>query len=313
MTFEHNFSFDPTCGYTREALLSVGLPDAPSDFDTFWRATFAETQAVPLDMVHMREDSSHPNVAVFDIAFTTFGNVRIGGWLVAPRRTKPTCGFVIGHGYGGRTAPELALPVSNAVAIFPCAPGFNKSATPDIPDRAVAHVVHGIAHRDTYILRHSVAALWSAASALLELHPEVVDRLYCIGGSFGGGLGALALPWDNRFRKAHLRVPTFGHHPLRLQCPCSGSGESVRTYYAQNPRVVDVLQYYDAATAASRIHIPALGAPALFDPAVPPPGQFAVCNVLSDMHMLSAGHFEYPEQIAETEVLQQKLAGWFAA
>ena len=128
---------------------------------------------------------------------------------------------------------------------------------------------------------------------------------------FGGGLGALALPYDPRFKKAHLRVPTFGHHPLRLQCPCNGSGESVRRHHAQHPEVRNVLQYYDAATAASRIAIPTIGAPALFDPAVPPPGQFAVCNALSDMHILSAGHFDHPQLPGENAVLSQKLTHWF--
>ena len=73
--------------------------------------------------------------------------------------------------------------------------------------------------------------------------------------SFGGGVGALALPWDDRFGAAHLNLPSFGHYPLRLTMPCIGSGEAVRRYHAEHPDVLDVLRYFDAATAATRIEI----------------------------------------------------------
>ena len=69
-------------------------------------------------------------------------------------------------------------------------------------------------------------------------------------------------------------MPTFGHHPLRVECPCQGSGNAVREYLQARPEVMDVLQYYDAATAAGYIESPTLVSPALFDPKVPPPGQF---------------------------------------
>ena len=54
-------------------------------------------------------------------------------------------------------------------------------------------------------------------------------RLDYMGISFGGGIGALALPWDERFHRAHLNVPSFGHHPLRLTLPepdTTGSGSN---------------------------------------------------------------------------------------
>jgi cephalosporin-C deacetylase len=29
----------------------------------------------------------------------------------------------------------------------------------------------------------------------------------------------MALPWDDRFQRAYLEVPSFGNHPLRVQMP----------------------------------------------------------------------------------------------
>jgi len=61
-----------------------------------------------------------------------------------------------------------------------------------------------------------------------------------------------------------------------MSSPCTGSGEAVRDYAATHPEVLDVLRDYDAATAATYIECPVVVLPALRDPAVIPPGQFAI-------------------------------------
>ena len=317
--FEHDFPFDPAYGHDLDALLRTPAPEGPEDFDGFWRRMFAAAMAVP-PRPTLRDAGGTADVAVFEVEFDSPGGVRVGGWLTRPRGGGVTRGVVIGHGYGGRDAPDLALPVPpQAAAIFPCARGLPiRSRRPDIPDQAMGHVLHGIGSRETYVHGGCAADLcWSAASALLELFPEASRRLDYLGGSFGGGIGALALPWDDRFHAAHLSVPSFGNHPLRLTMPCVGSGEAVRTYHDDgHPEVLDVLRYFDAATAARRIQVPVLVAAARFDPAVPPPGQFAVYNALpgpKELFVLSAGHFAYPGAEEEDRRLREQLVRFFAA
>jgi len=222
---------------------------------------------------------------------------------------------VVGHGYGGRERPDDRVPGPAAVAIFPCARGFHRSKAAGIPGNATEHVVHGIASRETYIHRMCVADLWSAASALLAMYPHVADCLDYQGGSFGGGTGAMAVAWDHRIRRAFLDVPSFGHHPLRVTLPCVGSGEAVRLLYQQRPQIMDVLKYFDSATAARHIRIPTLAACALFDPAVPPPGQFAVYNALAGEKALfvrPAAHFDYPEGASVDAAVFARMTEWFA-
>ena len=307
------YGFDPTYGYDRAALLAVGLPPRPDDFETFWRETAEETARAPLCLEVTQLESSDPGQRLERVDFDTWGGYRIGAWLTSPASGEPECGAVVGHGYGGRSGPDPDLPMPSVAAIFPCAPGFSLSARAGLPDTSDRHVIHGIESRTSYILRPSVAAVWSAATALLTLYPTVADSLFYLGGSFGGGLGALALPWDRRFVRAHLGVPTFGHHPIRLQCPSVGSGEAVRQYHAAHPEIERVLATYDAATAASFIEIPVLVSPALADPAVPPPGQFAVANALRnrELFILSAGHMPYPEEAAESAALRATQERWF--
>jgi cephalosporin-C deacetylase len=311
--FAHAFAFDPAYGYDRERLLAIGVPPEPADFADFWTATAAEAATVPLRLEQRPLAIGGPELEASEIRFDAWGGQRIGAWLVRPRGRAPRYGLVVGHGYGGRSVCPLGGPQEHA-ALYPCAPGFHLSARSDLPGDSDRHVVHGIASRETYLIRACVASLWAAASALLALCPEADGRLGYSGGSFGGGLGALALPWDRRFRLAQLVVPTFGHHPLRVQSPCVGSGESVRRWRAAHPEVDQVLPYFDAAIAARRVGIPTLVAPALFDPAVPPPGQFAVANALPDkqLHILSAGHFAYPAQAAEDRALAAATDAWFA-
>lgn len=310
----HDFPFDPTYGCDAAALRAIRPPAEVADFGAFWQATYAETRAVPAAVTLEAVTDTHPTHRVRGIAFTTLGGHRVGGWLLEPRTDVPARGLVIGHGYGGRSDPGTGWLPADAVALLPCAPGFHRSARADLPDVAHRHVIHGIAHRDTYLIRFCVASLWSAASVLLDLHPQLAGRLYFHGGSFGGGLGALAVPWDDRFQAACLEVPTFGHHPWRLRCPCVGSGEAVRSYQAAHPEVVDVLAYYDAAVAATRARVPLIGVPAFFDPAVPPPGQWAVINGWAgpvDVCPITAGHFDNPHAVAEYRSQREAMRARF--
>jgi cephalosporin-C deacetylase len=121
------------------------------------------------------------------------------------------------------------------------------------------------------------------------------------------------LPWDHRFKRAYLDVPSFGNHPLRVTLPCNGSGESVRLYRKTHPDVMQVLAYHDSATAARRIQIPVLVAAALSDPAVPPPGQFAVYNALPGEKRLFIRQTGHPDTEADWVALRPKLAEWFSA
>jgi len=308
---KHPYPFDPTYGYDLEQLLAVPAPAGPHDLRAFWSWSYNVTRALPLSLRRHQIESSRSDYDVYVVEFNSLGSMRIGGWLTVPKQGPIVHGLVIGHGYGGRTEPHFE---PEAITIAPCARGFNRSARRDIPDEAFRHVLHGIEKRDDYSHRGCAADLWSAASALLELHPELAGKLDYAGTSFGGGIGALALPWDNRFRKAFLQVPSFGNHPLRLTLPCVGSGEAVRSYHRRHPEVLKVLEYFDAATAARLIKIPVFGAPALFDPAVPPPGQFAICNALGGTKKLfvhTAGHYSSPKEGEENEELEKQLYRWW--
>lgn len=313
--FPHPYRFDPSYGYSLDALLSITAPAAPPDFVEFWRNLQQRSQALTVNP-HLRElHSPLPEVRVFAVEFTSLDAVRIGGWLTYPRTEPVECGAVVSHGYGGRDAPDFNLPWRRAAVIFPCARGISRSATPKLPSNPLRHILHGVRHPATYILGACAAdTVWCAATTLLQLFPQAAQRLDYMGISFGGGVGALALPWDERFHRAHLHVPSFGHHPLRLTMDCVGSGAALRIYQRRTGKVLDTLRYFDAAVAAQYLRIPLHVAAALFDPAVPPPGQFAIYNAAPDpkqLCVLQAGHFDYPAMFEEQQRLQRELEQFF--
>lgn len=295
---EHDFPFDPTYGHKLGDLLAITPPPAPADFNSFWQTHYAETLRFRPTMNLREIPSPRPDRQLHRIQLTTTGNLTLQGWLDVPRHEPIERLMIQLHGYCGRSEPEPTPPARCAV-LQPGLRGLPPSLLPHIPASSKEHVLQGIENRDTYVLRGCVADIWCATTALLDRYPQAKDHLHYLGGSFGGGIGALALAFDPRFTKACLGIPTFGQHPMRLTQPCTGSGEAVRLYAHKHPEVSQVLAYYDSSTAATRIRIPTMVSPALFDPSVPPPGQFAVYNALITapgfLYIRKAGHFCHPD------------------
>jgi len=308
MSFSHNFPFDPSYGYTLETLLQVEAPKGPSDFLVFWQERYQLALRRSPQAQMRASQFVHPQFKILEISYLSTDDFPIHGWLVLPREGQIFRGIIVGHGYGGREQPDFDLPVLQAVWLFICFRGLACSRRPPISDNPHYHVLHDIDKRHRYILGGCVEDLWLAVSALLGWFPQLEDHIGYAGISFGGGIGALALACEERIRRAHLKVPTFGHQPLRLTLPTQGSGEAVRNYYGQQAAVLETLQYYDAATAARYIRQPVQVAAALFDPMVAPPGQFAIYNALpkpSELWVLPAGHFDYPEKVQQEVQLRE--------
>jgi cephalosporin-C deacetylase len=296
-----------------ELLARRTTPQRPADFDDFWRETYADLTPAGTALCVEAEESGLGRT-VQRISFSSSTGDRALGWLVGPQPGRRVCGgLVISHGYGGRDQPEPAMVPEDAAAIFPVAPWL--PANPGGVSSA-AHVLNGIGDRHRYAHRFAVADIWRAATALLQRYPDAGERLDFRGGSFGGGIGALALPWDMRFRRAALDVPSFGDYPVRLSRPCTGSGEAVRLHLIDHPDHRPMLDYFDAANAAGSITIPVHVAAARMDPAVDPRGQFAVYRSLSGPKRLvvcTAGHTESDGRDEENAVVEADALAFLAA
>lgn len=287
------------------------LPE-PDDFDRFWQSTFEEFGTGSVAWRIVRDLQATPTHRLTEIRFDSSADEQAAAFVMVPHTTTAIRrGLVIGHGYGGRTGPDAERVPADTVAVFPCAPGTGPDAPSRFPALPAEHVLAGIAHRDSYSLRFAAADIWRAATVLLDIAADAADALDFSGSSFGGGIGAMALPWDARFRRAALDVPSFGAHAIRLTRHCTGSGEAVRTHLRTHPEARSTLDYHDAATAARRLRIPVHVGAAVLDPAVDPRGQFAVYHALAGPRRLSVranGHTDGPEgRLADALALQAAI------
>jgi cephalosporin-C deacetylase len=312
---EHSFPFDPSYGFDREQLLSIEAPPEPADFGDFWQRRYQRAMDCQPRPVLADLAEEHNGWRVFKLHYRSTDHAHINGWLLLPSEGEVRRGLVIGHGYTGRDAPDTDLPFAHTALLFPCVRGMHLSPYPHTSSDPRWHVLHDIQDRDRYILGGCVDDTWLAVSALLRLRPELKGHIGYLGISFGGGIGALALPWDIRIRRAHLNLPSFGHQPLRLELPSTGSAASVQRFARRHPEVTTNLEYFDAAIAARHIRTPVHCACAGFDPMVAPPCQYAVYNSLAGpktLFELTAGHFDYREMATEHAQLRGQLEDFFA-
>ena len=307
--------FNPTYGYTLEQLLHIVPPPQPEGFAAFWQARYV--RAMKLDPSPRLNHCGrfHPDYEYYDFSYRSTDDFEIGGWALIPKHMQVTRGVVVGHGYGGREGPDVDIPIQGAVFLFPCFRGLSRSQRSPISDDPSYHVLHDIDKRDHYILGGCVEDLWLAVSSLLKLFPAAAGHVAYLGISFGGGIGALALPWDTRIQRAHFNVPSFGNHRLRLQLPTWGSAAAMQKHQREHGNILATLNYYDAAIAAQSIQVPVHMTAALADPVVAPPGQFSIYNALpgeKKLFVLDMGHSDYLRKVAQEKALLSELQEFFS-
>jgi len=311
--FDHYYSYDPGYGYSLDDLLSVPAPQEPADFCRFWQDKYQKALTVS-PQFSLNYQCQRAGYRVYDVSYRSTDDFQIAGWLLEPDAQPITRSIVVGHGYGGREQPDFHLNIPGAALLFPCFRGISRSRCERLPEQPNQHVVQGIDDPNHYVIGGCVEDLWLAVSVLAEHYPVSVDKIGYMGISFGGGIGALAAPWDARIKRVHLNVPTFGNQPLRLSLPTSGSAAALKAYSQSHHNVFDTLAYYDAAVSARYALQPLHGAVARFDPVVAPPGQFAIYNAWAgdkQLFILDAGHFDYPRQHDQERQLIAELQSFF--
>lgn len=310
----HDYEFDPSYSYSLEELLLVSAPADPPGYEAFWSRHYATARSVCPEASLDEEQAAH-GWRQFKLRYQSTRGITINGWALLPY--EPIDRVIISmHGYGGIEGPDYTFRPPNTAILFPCARGLAASKQETISPNPMWHVLHDIQDRAQYIHGGCIEDIWVAVTAAQELFPSAAHRVGFKGISFGGGIGAMALAFEERVKQGHLNVPSFGNQALRMALKTTGSGAALQVMLKRKPDFLhSTLAYYDAATAAKRILMPMHFACALFDPVVAPPGQFAVYNAVpsdKSLFLLRAGHHAYPEQKSEAQQLAVELDKFFA-
>ena len=300
---KHDYPFDPCNGHTPEQLLTIQGPEEPAGFKAFWEETLHLVMAMtPTYFIERELWSPNAGERIYRVRVKNWDNTEFVMTIARPE--KSLGGLVIGQGYGNPSGPSVSQ--YGLTTVMACVRGLGLSQCRDIPWEPGKHVVHGIRSKETYILRGVITDQWMAASVMLDMFPDTADNLNYRGSSMGGGMGALLLPWDPRFKAAWLDVPTFGAE-IRFRYQSTGSGEACRQYLLEHPEAKEVLAWFDASAAARHIRIPVCATPAVFDPCVAPAGQFSIVNAIPEQYktvfIRDTGHFRETDR--DREVREQ--------
>ena len=307
---KHDYPFDPTNGHTPEQLLAVRGPEEPSGFKEFWEETCQLVRAMtPTYFIERELWSPNADERIYRIRVKNWDNTEFVMTIARPE--KSLGGLVIGQGYGNPAGPMTSQ--YGLTTAFACVRGLGLSQCKEIPWDTRKHVIHGIAAKETYILRGVITDQWMTASVMLDMFPDTAENLNYKGSSMGGGMGALLLPWDSRFKAAWLDIPTFGAE-IRFDYQSTGSGEACRQYILEHPEARVVLAWFDASAAAKYIRIPVCITPANFDPCVAPVGQFSIANAVPEpyktLFIRETGHFP-PTETDQKQL--ENVAAWCEA
>jgi cephalosporin-C deacetylase len=74
---EHDFDFDPSCGYSKDELLKISSPETePEDYESFWRDTFSESEKIPLDLKKRSLWTPEKDIDIYEIFFKSWDGFR---------------------------------------------------------------------------------------------------------------------------------------------------------------------------------------------------------------------------------------------
>ena len=293
-----------SCNFTKEQFLEIKGEEPLQDFETFWRAQYERAVDSKLDYkVEHEVWSPVPDVKIYKVSFVSCDGFKIGMWVSRPE--KSCGGHIVMHGYGNDVRPcvKQDFPLTTAV---PSVPGLGISMCREIPWQPQHHAAYGFEDPEKYVLVSGVRNVWTSISILIDMFPDVKENISCSGSSLGGGMGAIAVPWDSRIKAAELSVPTLGGRIMLEYLNNPTSPAYTRAMKAKesenNMRTLDLC---NAASAARYIRVPVLVTPALCDNVVPPAGQFAVANSIPEefkiLRIRDVGHAAPTQKDIELE------------
>lgn len=281
-------------------------PDPPRDFKSFWIETRERLNDVPIEL-EITRFVSNDDSDVFQAEWfaNSYEGRRIGGPLIIPKDVKGPQ-WVYSHGYGNTdrgAARQTNLASKGFIAVGLDARGYNRSRIPGDP-RIPGWAVFGVEDRTQYILRGAVADVMRAVDVARAIEGADPERTVLSGGSFSGGLSALAAPWIDNLAYLALRVPTFGAYELRRQLVKRGSGHEINTFLntlspGRIAHVMTELRYFDAVNAAPLIRdLPVTVGLGISDVVVPGETVAAIYNALgtNDKELLTypCSHTDHP-------------------
>ena len=258
----------------------------PPDFDQFWAATLADTEAVPLEpRLDPVPERSTPDVEVFEAHYRSYGGLEIAGWYARPRNFSgalPGMLFVPGYVSEPKMPTDLAM---RGYAAFSAAPRNKLRSNAVFNPGYPGLLTHNIDDRENYGYRGFYMDAVRALDFLAGL-PEVDEtRLGVHGSSQGGALTLLVSSLrPDKINAASAGAPYLCSMMDAASLTRSYPYEEINDYLRLHPEQADTvratLDLYDIHNFVDRITCPIIVNIGLRDDVVPPETGFAVFDAI---------------------------------
>jgi cephalosporin-C deacetylase len=284
------------------------LPE-PDGLDTFWTATLAEADAVPLDVRLRRVETVLTSVETYDVTYAGFGGAPIKAWLHLPAAALRTGaalpGMVQYQGYnGGRGLPHEHTFWANAgfahlvMDTRGQGSGWSIGETPDPGATGPAQggfLTRGIERPEDHFYRRVFVDAVRAVE-VLRARPEVDEtRVAVTGHSQGGGIALAVASLSPHVAAAMPDVPFLCHFRRAVNLSTGDPYAEVARYLGahrnRTKQVFDTLAHFDAAVLGKRAHVPALFSVAMMDSICLPSTVFAAYHAYAGQKRIEVYEF----------------------
>ena len=253
----------------------------PGDCDRFWQQVQAQVEAIDL-APQLQPDGlrSDPEVAVYQVFYTSIDHVRVAGWYCLPTAAAGACpGLLIVPGYKS----DPAVPkdwARRGYAALAVAPRGKLRSRAQFDPGYPGLLTYGIVDRNTYSYRGFYVDAWRGIDFLLQ-RPEVDgDRIGVTGSSQGGALTICTAAQRPQVRAAAAGAPyltgMMDAVELTSSYPYQEIADYLRLYPERRRRVAATLAYFDCLNFAPSVTCPLLLNIGLRDNVCPPETGYAL-------------------------------------
>jgi len=273
------------------AAVLLKQPAPPPDFEAFWQAVVAESDALPLiyERVHQPDDDT-PTHRVYRLRWQGADGKGREGWYAVPLEPPSgeeakLPGLLYLPGYGINAAPineNTAFP--HFVTLAPNLHGY--AVEPSIPySPEYGYFTRGIESPQTYVYRQLMLDSILAAR-VLAAQPEVdSSRIIAAGLSQGGGLAVMLGAWCPLVRLVVAELPALTYWEYLLDAtvwryPIKEFADYMQATGRSREALLATLQYFDTINHAPLVRVPVQLSLALKDPGIRAPVVFSLYDAL---------------------------------
>ncbi len=274
------------CAVEPLAIRAAGV--LPDDFERFWAQGKAELLRVAPDFrIEEVTDDKHPSSRLFRVSAANIEGSRVFCWYRVPKGEGPFPAVLSIPGAGVRREGTRENYAQAGFAVLTMAVhGIGQDHPLEYYDTLSRGLLSGYPYFGMddpyrYYYRRMVLGAIRCLDFLAARREVDKARIAVAGSSQGGGMSLLVASLDKRIRALSANVPALCDHAGSLQGRPSGWPRLLRRAGAgERERVLRTMSYYDAATAASRITVPARLAAGFIDRTCPPSTVMAAFNNL---------------------------------